>query len=244
NACTCSIRARSCRNRTCRATRGSKTRRSTPTTSWRACGPCERSAIRTARRTSPRRRRPSRARPASTRWSRTCRASAPRAVRSPASWCSRRTREPRHEPGVGPCHRRDHGDPDAELHRHLDLGMEQAAQEEVRRAFAHPDEGRRGQAMSLGWSLWVMFLVVFNMGITFFLFIWGQRVEIPVLPDGTSGHVWAHGVLREGVRKLPRWWVFLSASMFAWGIAYLVLYPGFGSSKGVLGWTSHGELAD
>src|SRR5690606_2360453 len=68
--------------------------------------------------------------------------------------------------------------------------------------------------------------------------------EIPVLPDGTSGHVWAHGVLREGVRKLPRWWVFLSASMFAWGIAYLVLYPGFGSSKGVLGWTSHGELAD
>ncbi len=98
--------------------------------------------------------------------------------------------------------------------------------------------------MSLGWSLWVMFLVVLNMGITFFLFIWGQRVEIPVQPDGTSGHVWAHGVLREGVRKLPRWWVFLSASMFAWGLAYLALYPGFGNSKGLLGWTSRGQLAD
>lgn len=98
--------------------------------------------------------------------------------------------------------------------------------------------------MSFGWSLWVMFLVVLNMGITFFLFIWGQRVKIPVLPDGTSGHVWAHGVLREGVRKLPRWWVFMSASMFAWGFAYLVLYPGFGNSKGVLGWTAHGELAN
>jgi len=98
--------------------------------------------------------------------------------------------------------------------------------------------------MSLGWSLWVMFLVVLNMGITFFLFIWGQRVEIPVQPDGTSGHVWAHGVLREGVRKLPRWWVFMSASMFAWGFAYLALYPGFGASKGVLGWTAHGELAN
>jgi cytochrome c oxidase cbb3-type subunit 3 len=69
--------------------------------------------------------------------------------------------------------------------------------------------------MSLGWSLWVMFLVVLNMGITFFLFIWAQRVKIPVQPDGTSGHVWAHGLLREGVRKLRRWWVFLSASMFA-----------------------------
>jgi cytochrome c oxidase cbb3-type subunit 3 len=97
--------------------------------------------------------------------------------------------------------------------------------------------------MTTFWSLWIMFLVVLNMGITFFLFIWGQRVKIPVQPDGTSGHVWAHGVLREGVRKLPRWWVFLSASMFAWGFTYLALYPGFGSSKGLLGWTSHGELA-
>lgn len=98
--------------------------------------------------------------------------------------------------------------------------------------------------MSPFWSAWIMFLVVLNLGITLFLFIWGQRVKIPVQPDGTSGHVWAHGVLREGVRKLPRWWVFLSASMFAWGFAYLVLYPGFGNSKGVLGWTAHGELAD
>ena len=27
------------------------------------------------------------------------------------------------------------------------------------------------------------------------------------------------------------------------GIGYLVLYPGFGANKGVLGWTSQGELA-
>lgn len=96
--------------------------------------------------------------------------------------------------------------------------------------------------MNSFWSGWIMFLVVLNMGITFFLFLWGQRVKIPVQPDGTSGHVWAHGVLREGVRKLPLWWVLMSAAMFAAGFAYLVLYPGFGSFKGVLGWTSHGEL--
>lgn len=97
--------------------------------------------------------------------------------------------------------------------------------------------------MSAGWSLWVMFLVVLNMGITLFLFLWGQRAKIPTLPDGTSGHVWAHGVLREGVRKLPRWWVVFSASMFAAAFAYLYLFPGFGSHKGALGWTAHGELA-
>ncbi|MEO7068212.1 MAG: c-type cytochrome [Rhodanobacter sp.] len=97
--------------------------------------------------------------------------------------------------------------------------------------------------MSTGWAWWVMFLVVLNMGITFFLYIWGQRVKIPTLADGTSGHVWAHGVLREGVRRLPLWWVLFSGSMFAGAFGYLVLYPGFGNHKGALGWTSHGELA-
>ncbi|MBS0515334.1 MAG: cytochrome-c oxidase, cbb3-type subunit III [Proteobacteria bacterium] len=97
--------------------------------------------------------------------------------------------------------------------------------------------------MSAFWSAWVMFLIVLNLGITLFLFLWGQRVEIPTRADGTSGHVWAHGVLREGVRRLPLWWVLLSASMFVAGFAYLALYPGFGRSRGLLGWTSHDELA-
>ena len=92
------------------------------------------------------------------------------------------------------------------------------------------------------WSLWIMFLVVLNLGITLFLFVWGTRVEIPTLPDGTTGHVWAHGVLREGVRRLPLWWVLMSAGMFVCGFTYLALYPGFGAYKGLLGWTSAGEL--
>ncbi|MDO1528462.1 cytochrome-c oxidase, cbb3-type subunit III [Fulvimonas sp. R45] len=97
--------------------------------------------------------------------------------------------------------------------------------------------------MSTGWSLWVMFLVVLNLGITLFLFLWGPRAKIPSLPDQTTGHVWAHGTLREGLRPLPRWWLLLSASMFVAGIGYLVLYPGFGNHKGLLHWTAHGELA-
>ena len=97
--------------------------------------------------------------------------------------------------------------------------------------------------MSTGWSLWVMGLITLNMGITFFLFVWAPRAKIPTLPDGTSGHVWAHGALREGVHKLPLWWVLFSATMFISGWAYLVFYPGFGHHAGTLGWTSHGELA-
>ena len=97
--------------------------------------------------------------------------------------------------------------------------------------------------MSSGWSLWVMFLVVLNLGITFFLYLWGPRAKIPTQPDGTSGHVWAHGVLREGVRRLPMWWIVLSGAMFVVAFIYLLLYPGFGNHKGTLGWTSHGQLA-
>ncbi|MGP1664890.1 MAG: cbb3-type cytochrome c oxidase N-terminal domain-containing protein, partial [Rhodanobacter sp.] len=97
--------------------------------------------------------------------------------------------------------------------------------------------------MSTGWSLWVMFLVSLNMGITFLLFLWAPRVKIPTLPDDTTGHVWAHGTIREGLRKLPLWWVLFSATMFISGWTYLYLYPGFGNHKGSLGWTSHQELA-
>ncbi|MBP1473196.1 cytochrome-c oxidase, cbb3-type subunit III [Frateuria sp. MAH-13] len=97
--------------------------------------------------------------------------------------------------------------------------------------------------MSAGWSLWVMFLVVLNFGITFLLFLWAPRAKIPTLPDDTSGHVWAHGTIREGVRNLPLWWLLLSGSMFVAGALYLVFYPGFGNHKGTLGWTAHGELA-
>ncbi|MEO6973025.1 MAG: cytochrome-c oxidase, cbb3-type subunit III [Rhodoferax sp.] len=97
--------------------------------------------------------------------------------------------------------------------------------------------------MSSFWSGWVMVLIVFNLGISFFLFLWGPRAKIPTLADGTTGHIWAHGALREGMHRLPTWWIVISALMFAGCFGYLVLYPGFGNSAGALGWTSHKELA-
>jgi cytochrome c oxidase cbb3-type subunit 3 len=97
--------------------------------------------------------------------------------------------------------------------------------------------------MSDFFSMWVMVLVVVTLGITVFLFLWAPRVDIPTQADGTSGHVWAHGVLKESVRRLPTWWIVLSSIVLVSGISYLALYPGFGASKGSLGWTSQDELA-
>jgi cytochrome c oxidase cbb3-type subunit 3 len=89
--------------------------------------------------------------------------------------------------------------------------------------------------MSRFWSTWVIVLVVLNIGLALFLFVWAQIVKIPTEPDGTTGHVWAHGVLREGVRKLPWWWVVYSLIGVAGCFAYLFLFR-------VGGWTSVGDL--
>lgn len=97
--------------------------------------------------------------------------------------------------------------------------------------------------MNAFWSAWVIALIVLNLGVALFLFVWGQRVEIPTEPDGTTGHKWAHGSVREAVRRLPLWWAATSAALFLAAFLYLALYPGLGGFRGLLGWTSAAEHA-
>jgi cytochrome c oxidase cbb3-type subunit 3 len=95
--------------------------------------------------------------------------------------------------------------------------------------------------MSGVWSVWVMVLACVTVGVSLALFLWAIWMRIPTAADGTTGHVWAHGALREAVRPLPWWWVLISAGTFLFGVAYLSLYPGFGSFAGKLAWSSKGE---
>jgi len=95
--------------------------------------------------------------------------------------------------------------------------------------------------MSGFWSTWVMVLACVTAGISLFLFVWGITMRIPTYKDGTTGHAWAHGVLREGVRPLPIWWMAVSLGAFLFAAVYLYRYPGFGSFGGKLAWTSKGE---
>lgn len=94
--------------------------------------------------------------------------------------------------------------------------------------------------MSGFWLGWVIFLAVLTIGISVSLFVGGMRVKLPTQADGTTGHDW-DGV-REGVRKLPWWWILYSAIGFIVGIVYLVLYAGLDSYRGVLGWSSEEKL--
>src|SRR5690242_18463993 len=65
-------------------------------------------------------------------------------------------------------------------------------------------------------------------------------------PTGTSfvGHEW------DGIEELdtpmPRWWLYTFYACIAFALVMVVLYPAIpmlhGSSRGTLGWSSHGEL--
>lgn len=98
--------------------------------------------------------------------------------------------------------------------------------------------------MSTFWSNWVTVLAVVTFGISFLLLCWAPWVRIPTQADGTTTHVWAHGVLREGVNPLPTWWLVVSFSAFVVAALYLVLFPGLGNYRGLLNWTSTEALSE
>ena len=71
----------------------------------------------------------------------------------------------------------------------------------------------------------------------------GSRIDEPT-GTHTVGHEW------DGIEELdtpmPRWWVISYYLTIAWAVVYVILYPAWplidGATKGVLGWSSRGEL--
>lgn len=61
--------------------------------------------------------------------------------------------------------------------------------------------------------------------------------------DNTTGHVWDED-LRELNNPLPRWWMWLFILTVVFGLAYLALYPGLGSYKGLSKWSTQAEHQD
>jgi len=59
----------------------------------------------------------------------------------------------------------------------------------------------------------------------------------------TMGHVWDED-LAELNNPLPAWWKNLFYITIVFGLVYLILFPGLGSFKGVLGWTQLKQLAE
>lgn len=82
--------------------------------------------------------------------------------------------------------------------------------------------------LGIAWCLWLLY---------------SQRKwlkkDVETIED--TGHEW------DGIRELnnpvPRWWTTMYALLCVFGLGYLVLYPGLGEYKGILGYTTSEELA-
>jgi len=97
-----------------------------------------------------------------------------------------------------------------------------------------------------GWSIYIGAVSVLSLIACLVLLVIASRRTVVVKPDGsideTTGHVWDDD-LRELNNPLPRWWMVLFVGTVLFSVAYLVLYPGLGSSPGTLGWSSVAEHA-
>lgn len=94
------------------------------------------------------------------------------------------------------------------------------------------------------WTWYIGIISVLSIAACFWLIHWvsaGAKLEQTTTED--TGHVW-DGDLRELNNPLPRWWLGLFYITLVFSIGYLALYPGLGTFKGYLGWTSTGEYDD
>jgi cytochrome c oxidase cbb3-type subunit 3 len=75
------------------------------------------------------------------------------------------------------------------------------------------------------------------------LFSQRKAITAPKVASGTldTGHVWDED-LRELNNPLPRWWMWMFLAACAFGVVYLILYPGLGRFPGLLQWTTRTQL--
>ncbi|KJS08084.1 MAG: cytochrome Cbb3, partial [Gammaproteobacteria bacterium BRH_c0] len=96
--------------------------------------------------------------------------------------------------------------------------------------------------MSSFWSWWVVVLVVINIvGVMWLLFA-TRKMEVSGDTEGgapKTGHT--YDGIEEYDNPLPSWWFKMFVGTVIFSVIYLVLYPGMGNFKGVLGWSSAGE---
>ena len=98
--------------------------------------------------------------------------------------------------------------------------------------------------MSTFWSLWIIGLTLTNLGLVLWVLLANRKVAVDdeAEPENrTTGHV--YDGIEEFDNPMPKWWFQLFIATYIFAVGYLIMYPGMGAWKGLLGWTSHGEVA-
>lgn len=91
--------------------------------------------------------------------------------------------------------------------------------------------------MSAFWSAWVTVITLaVILGCAWLLFATRKSEKFKESTDQKVGH--AFDGIEEFDNPLPQWWFYLFVATVIFGLGYLMLYPGLGNFKGMLGWTS------
>ncbi len=91
------------------------------------------------------------------------------------------------------------------------------------------------------WNFWIIGITLANVFGCWWLIAWTSKKRADEAQTGdVTGHTWDEN-LAEYNNPLPRWWLWLFHITLTFGLLYLLLYPGLGTFKGVLGWTHQGQ---
>jgi cytochrome c oxidase cbb3-type subunit 3 len=97
--------------------------------------------------------------------------------------------------------------------------------------------------MTSGWSLFIVLVTIVNILACVWLLRWTSKPKSAAEKIGggaDTGHVWDKD-LREYNNPLPKWWLWLFYITVAFGILYLILFPGLGTFGGIKGWSQAGQ---
>ena len=86
------------------------------------------------------------------------------------------------------------------------------------------------------WNLFLVVVVLGSIGAMALFVKMQTKGKAAPGTDETTGHVWDED-LRELNNPLPAWWRNLFYITLAFGVAYLLLYPGLGVNSMFLGWS-------
>lgn len=85
------------------------------------------------------------------------------------------------------------------------------------------------------WSWFIALATVISIAGIVWLIRWMSGGQAPGTQAESMGHVWDED-LYELNNPLPRWWLYMFYLSLVFGAGYLLLYPGLGSFRGLLGW--------
>ena len=91
------------------------------------------------------------------------------------------------------------------------------------------------------WTLWISLGTLGGIAWMVYLLISNSKTKAPTGGEKvkSTGHAWDG--IEELNNPLPFWWVAMFYITIVFGLIYLALYPGLGTVKGLLGWSSASE---